>query len=139
VTFADVRPRHADFHAQCAQVIDLLLAHLVGNDQQQPIALLRGGQCESEPGVAGGRFDDRRARRKLALQLGGFDHSQANPVLDRTSGIVRFQLRKELAAAGVELGEPHDRRVADQVEDVPIGAHRGAVGLSGDLPVAAGA
>ena len=101
-----------------------LLAHLVRNDEPQPIAFVDCGEREPEAGVAGGCLDDRAARRKLALVLRGFDHPQADAIFDRAARILRFQLRVELAASCIELFQADERRVADQVKDVGVAAHR---------------
>src|ERR1051325_674999 len=42
VALADVRTRHAHLGPERADVLDLLLAHLVGDDEEQAIALLPG-------------------------------------------------------------------------------------------------
>ena len=70
MALADVGARQHDFRAHRAQVEDLLLAHLVGQHQDQAIALLRGDQRETEAGVAGGRLDDRAAGLQIAALLG---------------------------------------------------------------------
>ena len=123
MALADVRARHHDLDAHRAQVKDLLLAHLVGDDEPQPIALVNRRECETEAGVAGGRLDDRSARREFSFLLGGLDHPQRDSILDRATGILRFELRVELATTRVELRQADHRRVADQVEGIGVGCH----------------
>ena len=48
------------------QMLDLLARHLVGHDEHDAIALRDADLREAEPGIAGGRLDDRAARLELA-------------------------------------------------------------------------
>jgi len=112
---ADVRSRHHDFDAHRAQMKHLLLAHLVGDDELQAIALVDRRECQSEAGVARRRLDDRSAGCELSVALGGFDHPQADPILDRAARILRFQLGVQLAASRIEVAQANQWRVADQV------------------------
>src|SRR5690606_21221592 len=102
----------------------LLAAHLVRDHEDQPVALARRDQRETEPGVARGRLDQRRARADRAVALRGLDHRETDAVLDRAAGVLVFELDEELAGAGVEGGEPYERRVADQWQDAGGGARR---------------
>jgi hypothetical protein len=52
----------------------------------------------------------------MAIPLCGFDYREANAILDRATGILRFKLEKELADAGVETGHLEQRCVADQAQ-----------------------
>src|SRR2546430_7024338 len=52
---------------------DLLLAHLVGDDQQQPIALLCRDQRQPQAGVAGRGLDQRATGLEGAGALGGLN------------------------------------------------------------------
>ena len=123
VTLRDVGAREHDFRAHRAQVEDLLLAHLVGQHQDQPIALLRGDQRQTKTGVAGGRFDDRAAGLEVAALLGLLDHRQADAVLDGAAGIRVFELQEQLARPGIEAVELQHRRLADHFDGVLIDAH----------------
>src|SRR5581483_4608397 len=118
--------RDHDLGAVGAERRDLLLAHLVGHDEDAAVALDRGCDREADARVAGGRLDDRPARPELPLALGGLDHRQADAVLDRAAGVQVLELREHLrAAAGRELRQPNDRRRADELEDRWIAArHR---------------
>ena len=108
----------ADDHlgAERAQGVDLLPRHLVGHDEDAAVALLGGGHGEAEAGVAAGRLDDGAAGLELALALGGLDHRQRDPVLDRAARIEVLELGQEPRTAGrLEVRQPHDGRVADEV------------------------
>jgi hypothetical protein len=67
---------------------DLFLAHLVRDDEGQLIALLRGHQRQSQPGVAGRGLDQRGAGTQFSLPLGGGDHGKGDAVLDRAAGVL---------------------------------------------------
>jgi hypothetical protein len=41
-------------------------------------------------------------------------------VLDRAAGVLRFQFEEQLARAGVEEGNFHQRRLADQGETMRV-------------------
>jgi len=56
VALVPSEPRHHRL-APSPSVKDLLLAHLVWNDEQQPVALLAGDERKPESGVASGRLD----------------------------------------------------------------------------------
>ena len=102
---------------------NFLLRHLVGDDDGEPVSLLRGDEGEREARVAGGRLDDRAARLQLAVLLGLLDHRKTDAILDRATRIVAFELEEQLAAAGVEALGLDDRRVADQFEDALVDRH----------------
>ena len=68
MALADVGARQHHLRAHRAQVRNLLAAHLVGNDQDELVALGDGDQREPESGVAGRRFDDDAAGLQLALR-----------------------------------------------------------------------
>ena len=61
MAFGHIRTGELYFSAHRFQVEDLLLAHLVGHDDEQPITLLCRDQREAEAGVARRRLDDERA------------------------------------------------------------------------------
>jgi hypothetical protein len=91
VALADVAARRSHLGAERLQVQHLLARHLVGNDEDDAVALGARDQREAEPGVAGSAFDHRSAGLQPAVALGGLDHRQADPVLDRAAGILRLR------------------------------------------------
>ncbi len=99
VALGDIRTRQHDFRAHRLEIEDLLAAHLVGHDQDQPITFLLRDEGEADAGVAGGAFDERVAGLDLAGALGGFDHRQADAILDRTARIGAFELEEKFADA----------------------------------------
>jgi len=123
VTLPDIRPGEQDFRAHRLEVKDLFLTHLVRNDDDQAVSFLAGDQGEAETGVAGGRLDDRAARFQAAVPFRGFDHRQADAVLDGPAGILVFQFHEQAAGTGIDLPQFDDRRVADQFDDVARGGH----------------
>ena len=109
--------RDHDLGAVRAEHRDLLLAHLVGHDEDAAVAAERGRDREPDAGVARGRLDDRASRAKPAVLLRRLDHREADAVLHGAAGVQVLELREELArdVAGEAL-EPDDRRVPDELE-----------------------
>ncbi len=87
-------------------MLDLALAHLVGDDDEH-VAALAGDEGEAEAGVAGGSLDDGGlrvgARVESPVALGGLDHAQADAVLDRAGGVHHLELAEQAAGAGIEV------------------------------------
>ncbi len=79
------------------EVQDLLGGHLVRHHQHHPITLGAADQCQAQAGVAGGGFDDGATGSQAAVAFGGVDHGQADAVLDRTAGVLGFELEKQRA------------------------------------------
>jgi hypothetical protein len=123
MALADIRARDPDLGTQGLEMQNLLLAHLVGDDEDEAIALLRRDKRKAEPGIAGRRLDQGAARADLAVALGRLDQRQADAVLDRAGGILVLELDEERATAGVEARQLHERRVADRIEDAPMHRH----------------
>ena len=96
----DGRRRDHDLGAVRAQHRDLLLAHLVGHDEDAAVALACRRDGEADAGVAGGRLDDRPARLQLPLALGLLDHREADPVLDRAAGVEVLELGEDPRVTG---------------------------------------
>ncbi len=109
------------------QQADLLLAHLVGHDEDAVVAAAGGDDGQPDPGVARRRFDDRSAGEELAVTFRCVEHGQRRPVLHRAPGIeqleFRDQLTVQLAAHPVESDH---RGVADQREERVGHLHRRA-------------
>ncbi len=121
MTFADVGACQHDLGAHGLEVEDLLLAHLVRNDEQQAIALLRGDQRQPQPRVTCGGLDKSAARLDLAVALGSLDEIQADAVLDGATRILVLELEKQLAGTGIEVRDGDERRVADHLQHVAKG------------------
>ncbi len=100
---------------------DLLLAHLVRDDQQQAVALAGRDQRQPQTGVARGGLNQCRARLDPSVALRGFDHVEPDAVLDGTTGILALQLQEQLARSGVKAGSCDQRGIADQRQDIRIG------------------
>src|SRR5260221_11681761 len=86
-----------------AQVEHLLLAHLVRNHEHEAVALPRGHEREAEPGVAGGRPDERRARGSEERRVGeegrtrgGPDHLKKKKRRFRGTGMLCCEVRSIL-------------------------------------------
>ena len=58
VPLGDVRAGEPHFRTERLQVEDFFLAHLVGHDDEQAIAFLRGDEREAKAGISRCRFDD---------------------------------------------------------------------------------
>src|SRR3970282_2880735 len=96
------------------------------------VSLLLRHQRQPDAGVAGGALDQDVAGLDVAAGLGRLDHAQAEAVLDRAPGILRFELEVELTHAGVEVLGRDDRRGADQVEYGGVNGHAAARSLAAD-------
>jgi hypothetical protein len=123
VALGDVRAGQHHLGAHGLEVGNLLAAHLVRDHQDQAVALLGRHQGEAEPGVARRALDQRRARPDLAGPLRVLDHFQADAVLDRAARILALQLDEKFAGSRVEVIDAHDRRVADQFQDILVYGH----------------
>ena len=141
VALGDVGAGQDDFGAHGLEVEDLLAAHLVRHDQNQPVSLLLGDQGKPDAGIASGALDQGVAGLDPAIALRGVDHAEADAVLDRAAGIVAFELEEQLAASGLEALGLDDRRIADQFEDALVNRHAGSAVVfcqpSNDTPAAA--
>ena len=120
----DIGAGDARLDAERAQVKDLLLAHLVGDDEDQAIALLRRHQREAKAGVARRRLDDRATRLQRAIALGRLDHRESDAVLDRAAGILVLELEEEPTFPGVDPRRYEEGSAADRIEHVLVNWHR---------------
>ena len=110
-----------DLRAVRAEHRDLLLAHLVGHDEDAAVAAERRGHREACAGVARGRLDDRPARPQASVLLRRLDHRHPDPVLHGPARIQELELREELAGdVAPEPVEPDDRGPPDELEDVRV-------------------
>ncbi len=118
-----------DLGAVRAQHADLVLADLVGAHEQAPVALLLGHDGQAHAGIARRRLHDGAAWLEFAGLLGGLDHPQRDPVLDRAAGIEVLDLGQHGRAvarawqgAG-DLAQPQQRRIADEVDQGIVDLH----------------
>jgi hypothetical protein len=123
MALADVRAGQHDLGAHRTQVEDLLLAHLVGQDEDQLVALLRRHQRETDAGVARRRLDDRVAGRDVAALLGFLDHRDTDTILDGAARIDQLEFQEQAARPGVEAREFEHRGAPDHVENTRINVH----------------
>jgi hypothetical protein len=68
----------------------------------------------AQAGIAGRGLDHGAARLQQAVVLGLLDHGLADAVLDGAARVLRFELEEQLAGAGVDPGDFHQRGIADQ-------------------------
>ena len=134
MALADIRARELHFGAHRPQVEYLLLAHLVRNDQQQPITLLGRDEREPQAGVARRRFNERATGLELARALGCLNQVQPHAVLDGAAGILVLQLEKQLAGSGIDVPHSHERRVADHLQHIVVNrcGHQSSVAMRRD-------
>src|SRR6516165_2131824 len=99
------------------------LTHLVRDDENEAIALLRRDEGQAQAGIAGGRFDESAAWSYLAVALGCFDEREADAILDGARRILVFELGEEAARTSVEARQFDERRVADGIEHAPMHRH----------------
>src|SRR5262249_30894300 len=118
---ADVAARDANFSAQRLEMQNLLLRHLVGNNQDGPITLRLRHQREPQAGIAGGRLDDRGAWLEPAVAFRRLNHGERNTILDRAGWILVFELNKEPAKSGIEAGNLNQGRIANQAQNTGRG------------------
>ena len=97
-----------------AQQRALLLALLVGHHEDAPIALHRGRHRQPDAGVAARRLHDHAAGLQQPGALGGLDHRQRDPVLDRSTRVHVLQLHHDAwRQSGSQAIDRHQRGVAD--------------------------
>jgi hypothetical protein len=112
--------RRADDHLSAVRLehVALVLADLVGADEDALVALGLGDHREADAGVAGRRLDDRAAGLQLARGLRGLDHAYGDAVLHRPTRVHVLDLREHERLGAVEGAcEAEQRGVADQVQE----------------------
>ena len=94
---------------------DLLafLAHSLGHGDADAVAFQASDQGDADAGVAAGRFADDRLGRQASVAFGPFEHGQGHAVLDAPAGVEELRL-----GVDVLTPQPHQRRVADQIQYV---------------------
>lgn len=102
------------FGAHGLQVQDFLGGHFVRHHQHHAITFGAPNQCQAQAGVASGGFDDGAAGLQTTITLGSVDHGQTDTVLDRTTGVLRFEFEKQCARASIETSDLNQRSVAYQ-------------------------
>src|SRR5919198_3542681 len=118
------------------QDVDLVFAHLVGADEDAPVAALLGNDGQPDTGVSAGRLDDRAARLEQTLLLGGLDHPQRDPVLHAAARVEVLDLGQHgRLDVGRDVAQPDQRGVADQVSDGLVVVHGGALSRSAAVVV----
>src|SRR5579883_2960728 len=127
MALADIRARDANIGAQRLQMQDFLLAHLVGNDEDQAIAFLRRDERQAEAGIARGGFDQGAARAELAVTLRRLDKREPDPVLDRARGVLVLELGEEPARPRIEARKLDQGGIADGFEDGSLNGHDGSL------------
>ena len=102
---------------------NLLAAHLVGNDERQPVAAPDRHQRQGEARVSGGSLDDAPARLQRAAALRRVDHGDRDAVLDRARGVLAFQLHEQPARPGVEALQLDNWGIADKSQKIRVLSH----------------
>ena len=87
---------------------------LSGMTRMQPVALGAPTSASPRPVLPAVASTMTPPGFSRPVPLGRLDHRQRRTVLDRAAGIGAFELEKQAAPAGVELGDLDDRRLADQ-------------------------
>jgi hypothetical protein len=108
-----------DFGTEGEEQDAALDGHGVGHGEGEAVAFDGGGEGEADAGVAAGGLDEGGdAGGDFAVALGGLDHSKADAVFDAGDGVVALELEDDAGgAAGGEVVELDERRVADEVGD----------------------
>ena len=94
-----------------------LLAHALGHDDADVVALEPAHQRHADARVAGRGLDDDGALVQLAVALGPFEHRQGDAVLDAPAGVEELGLGEH-----VLVPQPQQGRVSDQAQYV-VGQH----------------
>ena len=118
VAFADIGTGEDDLRTHGLQMKNLFAAHLVGNDQNEFIALQRSDQCQAKPGIASRRLDDRATGFEPAIPLRRLDHRATDAVFDRAARILAFQFQEQPARTGIHAGDLDQRCISDQIEQL---------------------
>ena len=95
-------------------------AEALSHGNHQRIALLCADHGKSDTGIATGGLDNGLAGFQGAGFFRGLDHTQRQPVLDRSQWVEGFNLDEQIDAFGREFVDPHDRRIADRSENIFI-------------------
>ena len=95
-------------------------AELLRHGHHQRIALGGAYHGEADAGVAAGRLDHGLAGLQLARFLRRLDDAERQAVLDRAERVEGLDLDVEVDALGRQLVDPHDRRVADGLQDALV-------------------
>jgi hypothetical protein len=120
--------RNDDVGAVGAQHIPLVLADLVGADEDALVAALLRHQGQANTGIAGRRFDDRAPGLQFTAGLGGIDHLDRDAVLGATTGIEVFDLRRHQGGTfGHDGVQPDERRIAYELTDMTRDSHASIV------------
>jgi hypothetical protein len=94
--------REHQFGAEGLHGLGAFDGEVLRHDQHHAVALDGRGHRERDAGVARSGFDQRVAGLDFAALLGALDHRKRRPVLDRSRGIVAFELAEDhVAALGV--------------------------------------
>ncbi|GHO55476.1 hypothetical protein KSB_39510 [Ktedonobacter robiniae] len=97
-----------------AQQASLLLAGLVGHDEDAVIAFDRRRDCQAMPGITARWLDNRPTWTQQALLLAVLDHRRANAILHAPTRIKKLHLRqyhrRHIACDALQL---HQRRIPD--------------------------
>ena len=126
MALSDIRARQANLCAERPQVLDLLTRHLIRDNEDDAVTLRDADLGKAQARIAGCRFDDGAARRKLLVALGVGDHGERDAVLDRAAGVLAFEFQEKAALAGVEFGQFDHRSFADQLQDRGMGRAQSA-------------
>jgi hypothetical protein len=126
---------HHDLRTITLENIDLLDAHLVGHHEHALVTLACSDNRETDTGIARCRFDDRAAGFQCAGFLSRLDHTNRDAILHRPAGIQLLKLGKQLRAPGRrDAIEPHQRCVADEVEQAVVNVHTIETSLLAEEP-----
>ena len=102
-----------------AQQLGPLGGHVVGHHGGEWIALATADHRQRDPGVAGGRLDQRLPGADRSLRLGPVDHRLGDAILDRAGRVAALELGVDAdAGARRQARQLDQRRVADRIEDV---------------------
>ena len=118
------RRTHLDLRAIGPQHADLVLRHLVGDDEDAVVAALLRDERQPHSGVPRRRFDDRAPRCQEPVTLGRVDHRHRDAVLHRTARIDVLNLGVDRGRQAFgDRSQPHQRGATDEIDDRVDNAH----------------
>ena len=115
VASANIRTRQHNLGPHRAQVEYFFLAHLVGEDKNQLVALACRDQCESQARIARRRLDQRIARLDVTAFFSLLNHRDSDTILNGAARIHEFEFQEQSAGTRVELSDFEHRRAADHI------------------------
>jgi len=92
-------------------------AEILRHRHDKRIPLLGAHHCQADACISAGCLDDRLSGFQGAVAFGSFDHSESQPVLDRTKRVERLQLHVEVNVRRRKVIDLNRRSIADRLQN----------------------